>query len=659
MIFIVKCANHQWIQLPEGATAKKGDVVPCPAACAKYSSCFKKPQSKAIFIRTAESAEQVKIQTEEYSEQEKTAHFSGTSASGASSPSARDEGRLGSTHRAAVAATPSAPQVCDAPRTHAAGVSDESRRTADKYRRGRERSNVSFKGGAPTKTASETTTGSVVGKESQSHTAAGQRNEEYFTASIEASDSIYIDGKKRDGCFLLGGNVYSDDREVRAKRKGQMLKQALREIFRCWQTYQVFADDMGKKLSDKFVWLMVTCCKPRQIEKREVDEILGNPSYTVNQKFFYLFYDVIYFRTPPQAFYFPAQGEENGLSHLCSRFKDRTDFIQLYCAKGATGEYFRKEYQTLKREMLHYLKYEDESKLMHDIALLQAQSGYIVLLDKLSEGERSDYQPIMLGTIAEFISAMQYPQDVKRMEYMIRFLESYRINRYGEVSLREADEPFMKYGEDANVQEDDRMYRPLSLQGECARAYYCFISLFREYVKVFIPTRVHVGELTFDKYAYSDQLKEIVFEMCKTVFGNTQEKEKNEAIGRAWLAKNFYERQVLYGYVCEDRRAVEKVMKLAEDAVPEKQSQTNLADALRCYFELSETPMVRIDGHDESVDEYIRRLLSNDVVTVVSLFRQDIFVKTYVEVAVGGQKAENLSALFRELEKMYDDFVQR
>ena len=438
--------------------------------------------------------------------------------------------------------------------------------------------------------------------------------------------------------FEIGIDIFSNDISLRRSLNARPLIRALNEIFFFWEIDLVFKS--RTELNDKFIWLM-TSVLDFDIPRADVQAIIENPNYDMSQKFFYLFYDVVFKRDPPRGFYW--SNTKSVSQPLFAFFTDRRDFIVRYCKDGEQGERFRRFFKERKKEILHYLGVMDETAFFDEITFeLAEENGEIVWIDRYN-----DYRPIRLGTLDDFIDSMQVPTSLSKMRAMIAFLQKYRVSSMG-IVLRNSQHEFQR-SERGSLQEDQSMYSLLQLgSSSSATEYDYYVTLLREYVRAFSPNQVTVGSLIFTKTNYSGELTNIVFEFCATHFGRIDDEYAQKAKARAWLAKSLYERGILCNFFCENDRYIRQLMDLIVNPTLEK------------YFSLFNSPLFRESATMAyNISEYIADVMDEDVFTVNGIFESDAVISEYFKVKIQDSSKLNMNNIYKEYQKQYDAFIKQ
>ncbi len=605
MICIARCKERTCVRIPDGISCKVGDVISCPKSCAyKNSLCAKRETFSVIAVINHDESGPNKIRYSIYSHDEIESIWGGDTI---------DSNK--STSDTPVITQESIVQTSMAPQFETDGSAES---TKNKYQNmfGGVGSNIRPRTGIDSQDGNSTATIKSILKPSQTYNK-----------------------------FIVGGKVFSDDAEVKRNQNTLPLKNALREIFNYWITSSVFASET--ELKDEFIWLITTASK-REILNSDVDAIILNEEYTISQKFFYLFYNVVFRYEPPKGFYWCEQ--RVSLYPLSSIFKDKQDFIVRYCEIKQRGEQFRAFFWQHKKEILHFLGCESEDKLFEDMTLiLSKEKKQIVLIDKYNQ-----YFPVYLGSISEFMQNMIIPVELSKMQNMVYFLEKYYVSRLG-VSRRGLATPFekssvSKNGGNEKLEEDSNMYQAAKLlsSSNYATEYDCYMTLVREYVKVHSPNEITIGELHFTKNNYSAEIQNIIFDFCKARFGQVDDTVAIKLQARAWLAKSIYERNILVNFTCENNSQIEEYLSLISPA--------NFS--LKNYYKAFSTPVFTFGKTDLTMHDYIEQIIeSEDVYTACSKLANDDKVKDYFSVKIKKDFETILAKDIQAYQEQYDGFI--
>ena len=448
----------------------------------------------------------------------------------------------------------------------------------------------------------------------------------------------------------VGGRRYSNDPEVKKNNWGILgLNECIKDIFTTWNTNEVFTTAQGKELQDRFIWLLCTVSK-KNIECKKVEDILSNQDYSLSQKFFYLFYDIVYEYNQPTGFYWFECNERTrmSLNSIVAKFRNKEDFVAKYCSNDTQKALaFQTFYKTHKKEILHFLGCESEIGLFEDMTLMMAKhNNKIVLVDS-----SNNYTPICLGSIKEFVQKMQQPSSLSVMNNMVAFLEKYYISRNYIVSRRSAIDSFEKSCR-GNLVEDDSIYEAMHLYSSAmyASEYDAFVSLLKEYIKVFKPLSIMLGDVCFTKMNYSAELRENAFSYCKALYGYVDDQTLKERKGKAWLSKSLYERKILDGFNCENSESIQQVLNMVSSSVDYEK-----------FYKVFQEPCFTISGQDVTMEQYIGKIIdSNDEITAANQLKNDKKVASYFNYKINGNEAiDRLNDCLNNNQKLYSQFANK
>lgn len=623
MSIIVKCHLNVGVQLPEGKTGAKGNKIPCPQGCPrKRINCARIQEFEIKEVGEFSDSNAVRYTVYKYSQEELTTKWNLSNNEPARStiqPIAQES----------LTQTTSNPEPIN--QAYQTPVNQATINQEPIMNNWGGNGFASAMGGQTNFSASTNDTRSkyqnLFGTMGQS---TATRREEYLEAEREYNR------------IMIGGVVFTNDQQLRNQMRGQPLLNAVDHIFYHWNLRAVF-EDMYKanKLKDEFCWLLVKTADSLsgRIKKADVDDIL-NRDCTPSQKFFYLFYDVIYRRQEIRGFYW---SDRPTISSLRAYFTNKKDFLNLYCDEKQ-GEAFRAFFRICKSEIMHYLKCEDEDRLFEEATLEMAKTkGQILFVDYENE-----YKPLSLGRVEDFVARMKKPSDFIVMGEMVSFLRRFEILSTYEVVVRERLNPLSEtFNEDVEL--EDSIYKALGLEasGRYATQYKYYKILLKEYTKVFRPTTIEIGHLRFSQNQYSQEIEKIVGKYCEMCFdlGDVPETEFQTCKGNAWLAKNLYEQKILSNYVCENQGTINQLMELVKNPTRE------------AYFKLYNNPMFRKGRESVTIHDYLQQIMYKiDAYEISRQLLEDPNAKEFFKVKALGFQEDHFYDLFKEYEDMYNQW---
>jgi hypothetical protein len=317
----------------------------------------------------------------------------------------------------------------------------------------------------------------------------------------------------------------------------------------------VFKND--HELHDSFVWLMTRKANG-VIYKAEVDAILNNPEYNRSQKFFHLFYDVIYKNKHPGGFYWCDHN--SSFDPLRPKFGSKQEFIKFLMSGDGHGIDF---YKKRREEVLSYLEVDDEREFISEIICEHAKNcDEIIWIDTAA-----NYELKRFGSKRSFLQNMCRPTSLSSMRQMIDFLGEYRVTESG-ISRRPGDIPFEMIGGESSVNEST-VYDliGLSRQDMTKTGYEAYLSLLAEYLRSNSPATLKVGPLSLSGNYY-EECEKYIFDFCCNALINNGEVDAQDK-KKAILAASLIERGVFGGYGKKISDSTRELIKLASSLNPE------------------------------------------------------------------------------------------
>ncbi len=405
--------------------------------------------------------------------------------------------------------------------------------------------------------------------------------------------------------IMVNMKVFSDDPDVRWKIPlSRPLDVAMKEIFDFWYTNAVFKND--SELNDAFVWLMTRQTKT-PIFKAEVDSILKNPEYNRSQKFFHLFYDVIYKNGHPGGFYWCDSN--SAYDPLRPKFGNKKEFVKYFMSENGEGFAF---YKKRKHEVLSYLEVDDERELMAEITFEQARDCDQVVWINVNEGNSVR----KFGSKSTFLQNMCRPTDFATMKDMLGFLENYQVSSFG-VTSRPKDIPFERVGGSCSLDES-LIYDTVGLmrQDYTKGAYEAFLSLLSEYARSNAPRNLKVGPLNLGDN-YQQECENYIFNYCSDLLiGDVSDNARlNQSKKQAILAASLLERGVFGTYNTKNSETVRNLIKQILPLTPGS-ANCNMNWYIGKYKTDNVVEFVnRING-DRLIEEWFKRSAGNAENTV-------------------------------------------
>lgn len=407
---------------------------------------------------------------------------------------------------------------------------------------------------------------------------------------VPQNTEVWLTPTKEYVTLNLGGLQYSNNINY-LMRGCKPLSDALDSIFKHWDTSVVFSCD-GTTLDDKFVWLICKLQQPNQkIKKDKVDAILKNSEYSPSQKFFHVFYEVVYTNEKYEKGFYWSDGYSN--APLTPRFYDLEDFACIYSEDSGRGDALRALYLDHKDDILWFLGIKEDD-LIKQIPLFVARRN-----DSIVYVERGQ-KPLRLGSLREFKQNMLKPQPLETMREMVEFLKKYKVTPYG-VTLRNDDDALQQIEQDTSL--DESLYFAIKLTASSAYPlqYARLLTLAREYARSFSPDSVTICGFTFTKDNYSQELKTLIENFWNVFFNSGDKTMENARKGQAWFAKSLVKYDVLSAFKMADKDSVKEYA----DSLDQK--NLSLVEWLKICPDFK----INIGGDYLSIKDYLLKICKN------------------------------------------------
>lgn len=441
---------------------------------------------------------------------------------------------------------------------------------------------------------------------------------------VEGDESIFEELKSRSiyNMISVRRNVFSNDPTVRRSiPMSRPLGSAMKEIFQYWDTSAVFENDTT--LKDDFIWLMLSGSKGTPIYKNEVDHILNNKAYNRSQKFFHIFYDVVYKNDHPDGFYWCD--DDAAYQPVMPRFKNRDEFISYLFRDGGSGFRF---YKSRRDEVLSFLGVDSEEEFFAELTCDYAENaGEIIWIDSTGNGNIRNF-----GSKDRFIRMMHTPSDPELMQDMIEFLKNYTISAKG-VAPRPSDIPF-ECVDGGKCTSEKQVLSVAGISGDnLVRNYSLYLSLLREYIKSFSPREIRIGQLNFTSAEYASEAEDYIIGYCKErmIYSEGGEsadarRKKNQAL----LAANLFETGVLtsFGRINDD----------------------GLADCIKLLYKVAAA------NGDVNMHWYVSKMKNDYPEDFGKRLENDKLVSAWFEEALPRNSGVELHSVFDKYEKLYRGF---
>lgn len=482
---------------------------------------------------------------------------------------------------------------------------------------------------APTRTAQSTL--------DKYNAAVGDRNSLFATLRTRAPE---------EPCFVDGAYFFYEKRVPGCISQGNS-NDALRHIFRHWYLSRVFSED-GKSYREEFLYLL----KLRGFAKKEEElrRLIDDPTYTVNQKFFRLFYSIIY-KNGIVGFYW---GEEDSpLRQIDPRFVSPNDFYTKI-AELSDPTSFLAGYEDCFEELFFFLRAgstaEGESGrawFISNFPLTMAEkTGRVYTVT-----ERGGHLVIRsLGKLADFSRSFAEPAPLEEMEERLRLFEHFSISRGRALLPRSTPITVSR----ATAVEDDCIYALTGIAqlaaSQAATAYNCYMTLLSEYVETFRPDSITVGGMTFTRRNFYRETVEAVVAACAHLTEHNRRYSTEEK--RLYLIKSLFARGIFRDFErdCEADRLRELRRAFIErDTVD-----------LATYFTFDVEHRILVDGELTDMDGYIRSLIGQGIAHLRGRAQKgDTVLDAYISARVERSDIVRASNEIEDLIRTYESTLSK
>jgi len=410
------------------------------------------------------------------------------------------------------------------------------------------------------------------------------------------------------------------------------MSEAMRDVFAHWNTEFVFAKEDCTALKSEFEWL-IAYTFPHKIRREKIKKILTDYGKSRSEKFFAIFYKVLYCDNPPQSFYFSKSRRENRT--LPAWFSTKEEFAKLFCS----GEQpILNLYEEERGLILDYLRIKEED-FRKQIVLSRAAENKIVLFDIGGK------VALDICTVNEFFHCLISP-DMDAMRERIAFLKDYEIVG-GKVVERKSSG--ISLVDMVGKAENNLVFDRLGVSSEQkATEYQYFLTLLKEYLEKMHPEKVIIGQaFSLTRRGFASEIKEIVKKFCATRLGTARvgESEFNRGVGNGFLLKSLIDHKVLEEYFdnCENRAELLALLGLVKEDV-----------SLKEYFNLfGEDADFLIGNKYITIPDLIRQYVNSDnnIISKIASIRNDTRINTFLEM----QDSKNAKGQ-KDLEKLIDGY---
>lgn len=471
-----------------------------------------------------------------------------------------------------------------------------------------------------------------------------------YSAVVADRNSLFANLVPRapeDPCFVDGAYFFYERRVAGRSSQGNS-NAALRHIFRHWYISRVFSED-GKSYREEFLYLL----KLRGFDKKEKElrDLIDDPTLTVSQKFFRVFYDVIY-KNSIVGFYW--SDEDSPLRQIDPRFVSPSDFYKKIAELNDPTS-FLAGYEDCFEELMSFLRSgsttggeSGRAWFISNFPLTMAEQTGRAYTVTESGGHlviRS------LGRLSDLAVHFAEPASLQEMEDRVHLFEHFSISR-GRALLPRSAPLAVSH---ASVTEDDCVYALTGLTelaaSQAATAYNYYMTLLSEYVETFRPDSIKVGGMTFTRRNFYREISEAVVAACAHLTEHNRRHSPEEQ--QLHLIKSLFARGIFRDF---ERDCEADCLRELRRAFIERDTVD-----LATYFTFETEHKILIDGRLTDIDGYVHSLLARDGIAFVrGLARKgdtvlDAYIAARTERADIARVSNEIEDLIRECENKLAD----
>lgn len=453
--------------------------------------------------------------------------------------------------------------------------------------------------------------------------------DKYNEVLIE-DDSIFAGVRRKkpdEPCFEDGALVFYEG--VRVGYSSGNAQAALRHIFSHWYVSRVFCED-EKTLRDDFLGLLML--RGFRDKEEQIRAIIEDPTLDVDHKFFRLFYRVIY-RNQINGFYWHKGDSLH--RKVVPYFQNQQDFYKCLASSSDPNAFLAK-FDTCMDELITFLRAgSDEGDgrewFMNTIPRFVAEQQRLACY--VRQRSNGSMEIINFGSISDFVKRMSKPDTLENLEDRVAFLERFEISKNYRIHLRTVPLSISK----RQGMEDDSVYTSVGLTdfetAQCATAYNKYITLLKEYIRVFEPEQLTIGVYHFSARNFYTE----VMDLIAIAGAHLSEQNSSDTVDSHgfYLLKSLFARGVFdyYESLCE----TEKLQELKQNFL--EHDKINL----EMYFRLDNiVHTIYIDGVHTTISDYLSDVIgenpSGDVRRLVSHLRgEDPILQAYFRARISSK----------------------
>ena len=453
------------------------------------------------------------------------------------------------------------------------------------------------------------------------------------------------DKREDEPCFIDGAQVFYERAPAGVRSAGND-RAAVRYIFYHWYVSRVFKED-GAAYTDEFLRLVkLAGYKSKEAEfKRIVDDV----ALSVNSKFFKIYYSIIY-KNQINGFYW-SDGD-SPFRMIAPIFVNTADFYKKFSSCVDPTD-FMTSFNGCLKELVYFLRSgaegDGELKWLKDALPRYVAEKHKTIMHITEKNGTLTF--VNLGSIRDFVRNMPKVQSEEKMLEKIEFLNDFEITENYEMIPRRA--PLEDRGADALV-EADGVYEVIGIyereSSRCATAFSYYAKLLREYMRVFKPESILIGECTFSMRNFYRDLLNVIGEAGAQM--TSKDAALSDEVKMLYIVKAMFAFGVFDYY---ESRCETSKLRLLKEAFVERR----VLD-LKTYFLFKDIKHeVLVDKKTKSVSEYIFDLIGTDAYYTMGVMGDKI-VEAYMDANIPCEKMAEIKKKVAELNKKHaallDDF---
>lgn len=464
----------------------------------------------------------------------------------------------------------------------------------------------------------------------ETNNAFAQNDRPYATNDRRrVSRSIFVNLKPLgdEPCFVDGVYMfYEKDMPYSAGNS----QNAMEYIFSHWYTSAVFMPN-EVTFTEDFLQLM----KLRGLESREAEivAIAENRELSINQKFFRLFYQIVYDGKRTEFYWHETESPINVIVPLLA---SREEFYKQLLLENDPNNYI-KMFSGCMDELITYLTAGKPLHTDDHVRWFKRQLTLRVASDEgeiaFFDGRDDSLELCRLGRVADFVKGMStFVSFTPLRQKKLNFLREFRITPSYHVEARETP---LEESRETDSSDDESIYKGIGISPAFSNVYATvyneYVTMLKEYMDTFKPSEVRIGvapyDMVFTKKGFKSQLEDILWDAGQYIEDNADAWR-----GRVETVKYYMTRSLLIRGVFDDYLSQSEFKKM--DRFIERFYRTKKMDR-RMYFSLPVTKgkqhKVTLDTDTLPIRDYVRGMLTGNPISDQEKMAKNSVVNDYLD----------------------------